>query len=100
MHRPLSSRDWFGKASAGLILGFILSLGLCGLFGTMGPGSVDYDSARGQLTMWLTAPLWAGILSGCFLFGSGRRAWAWLAIANVAVWGVLVVAGKVVGVSL
>lgn len=95
--RPLTSSDWFGKASAGLILGFLLSLGLCGVFGTMGPGSISFNDAQGQVTMWLMAPFWTGFLSFCFLFGSTLRAWVWLGAANVAVWGLLYFAGKIVG---
>lgn len=89
MNAKLTSRDWFGKATAGLILGFLLSLGLCGLFARFGPGAINFMSAQGQVTMWLMSPLWCGILSFCFLFGSGLRAWAWLGAANIAAWAPL-----------
>lgn len=89
----LTSKNWFGKASAGLILGFTLAIGLCGLFACFGPGSVSFDSGPGQFTMWLTAPLWSGILSFCFFFRDGWRAWGWLGLANVIVWGVLFAVG-------
>lgn len=85
----LSSRDWLGKASAGLVLGFLLSLGLTSIFGwTFQDAGNPYFSAQGQLAMWLTSPIWAAILSFCFLFRSGYRAWGWLGLANLATWAV------------
>lgn len=95
MNAELSSRNWFGKACAGTILGFTLSLGLCGVFACFGPGSVSFFSAQGQITMWLMAPLWAGVLSFCFLFRTGLRAWLWLGGANIIIWGALIAAGFV-----
>jgi hypothetical protein len=88
----LTSRDWLGKASAGTLLGFVLALGLCGWFARFGPGAISFMSAQGQVTMWLMAPLWVGILSFCFLFRSGPRAWGWLAVANLFVWSALLAA--------
>ena len=38
MKRALSSKDWLGKSSAGLILGFLLALGAGGLFKVRGSG--------------------------------------------------------------
>ncbi len=89
----LSSKNWFGKTSAGVILGFVLAIGLCGMFAAYGPGSVSFESAQGQVTMWLTAPLWAGILSFSFLFRDGWRAWGWLGLASLLVWGLLFATG-------
>ena len=85
----LSSRDWFGKASAGLLLGFFIAVGLSGIFARFGPGEVSSFSIQHQFTMWLIAPLLAGILSFCFLFRSGLRAWGWLGITNLVIWGLL-----------
>lgn len=95
MSGQLTSRGWAGKASAGLVLGFMLALGLCGLFATFGPGDLSYMSTQGQVTMWLMSPLWAGVLSLCFLFRTGLRAWVGLGLANLLVWAPLVVAGAV-----
>lgn len=44
-------------------------------------------SAHGQIAMWAMAPLWSGILSSCFLFRTGLRAWSWLLLANLVLWG-------------
>jgi hypothetical protein len=93
MKRELTSRDWFGKSSAGLILGFILALGVSGLLPRLGFGSVGYMAASGQVMMWIMSPVWAGVLSFCFLFGSSLRAWLWLGAANLAVWGALAAMG-------
>ena len=84
-----TSRDWFGKASAGLILGFGLAIALTGLFAWIGPGGLMHSSAKTQLNMWLISPIWALILSACFLFRSGWRAWGWLGLANTVAFGLL-----------
>lgn len=85
----LSSRNWFGKAGAGAVAGFFLALAICGMLVQFGPLEVGFFSARAQLTMWLMAPLWALILSFCFLFHNGARAWTWLGGANLLLWGLL-----------
>ncbi len=86
MSAPLSARHWFGKVSAALIMGFVVTLGLSGLLSqAIGVGET-YFSTRGQLTMWFMAPVWCGLLSFCFLFHSGRQAWAVLTIAAAAIW--------------
>ncbi|TIX51660.1 hypothetical protein [Alteraurantiacibacter aquimixticola] len=86
MSEPLTSKNWFGKASAGLILGFALALGISGiLYRSIDVGD-DIFSLPAQFTMWAMGPIWAGILSFCFLFRSGVRAWLWLGGATLAVW--------------
>lgn len=85
----LQSRHWFGKASAGLILGFGLALAGSGLFAWLGPEGIDAGGGKIQFNMWLIAPLWAGVLSFVFLFRDGVRAWAWLALANAIAFGLL-----------
>ena len=86
MKGELTSRDWFSKASAGLILGFLLALGLSGLLAAALGISDNFFSTKGQLTMWSMSLSWSLVLSFCFLFGSGLRAWIWLGLANVLVW--------------
>ena len=95
--QQLSSKNWLGKVSAGAIAGFLLSLGLCGIFAELGPGQVGNFSAQSQFTMWLMAPLWALILSFCFMFQNGLRAWLWLGGANVFLWGLLFTSALVSG---
>ncbi|MCJ2182069.1 hypothetical protein MTR62_05035 [Novosphingobium sp. 1949] len=92
--RPaLSSRNWLGKASAGLVLGFVLALGLAGLtYWAIGAGEGAL-STKAQFTMWLMAPVWALVLSFCFLFRSGPRAWAVLGLACALVWLALFATG-------
>jgi cytochrome bd-type quinol oxidase subunit 2 len=87
--QPLRSEDWLGKASAGLVCGYALAIGLTGLFAWLGPGGLMHSSAKTQLNMWLVAPIWVTVLSTCFLFRSGRRAWAWLLLANALCYLVL-----------
>lgn len=85
----LTSRNWFGKAAAGTVLGFMLALGLTGIFAWFGPGEVGFFSVEAQFTMWMMSPIWALILSFCFLFRTGLSAWIWLGAANLVVWGLL-----------
>ncbi|PNU02706.1 hypothetical protein A8V01_25895 [Novosphingobium guangzhouense] len=82
----LTSRDWLGKASAGLILGFVLALGLSGLLAWAIGVSDTFFSTKGQLAMWSMSPVWCLVLSLCFLFRSGLRAWTMLALASAVVW--------------
>lgn len=93
MKRELSSRDWFGKCSAGLVLGFLFALGCSGLFKLSAELGDTFFSTKGQFSMWMISPIWAAILSLCFLFGSTRRAWGWLALANSLLWAALWLAG-------
>lgn len=87
--RPIQ-RDWLSKTLAGTLLGFTLALGASGLFALATPGLAT--GIKAQLAMWLVPPVWLGVLSGCFLFGSGLRAWLWLGAANLLVFGALAAA--------
>lgn len=89
----VSSRDWLGKGSAGLLLGFVIALGASGLLKLATGVGDTFFSTKGQLSMWLMSPVWAIVLSLCFLFASTRRAWGWLALLAGAIWGLLFVAG-------
>lgn len=94
MNTSLSSRDWLGKVSAAVVLGFALSLGLSGLLSwAIGVGDT-YFSTKGQLTMWVMSPIWCAILSSCFLFRSGARAWGMLGAATLIVWIALFATGR------
>lgn len=79
--------DWLSKTLAGTLLGFTLAIGCAGLFNGLA-GAMPL-AVRGQLAMWLTAPVWLGVLSGVYFFRSGKRAWAWLGGANLLVFGCL-----------
>lgn len=87
-HR-FTSRSWFGKVSAAFLPGFALSIGLTVLFCHVAGVQDSFFDARGQMAMWAVAPLWTGLLSFCFFFRSGPRAWAWIGAANLIVWGAL-----------
>lgn len=81
------AHDWLSKTLAGTLLGFTLAIGCAGLFNGLAGGMPL--GVRGQLAMWLTAPVWLGVLSGVYFFPSGKRAWAWLGGANLLVFGLL-----------
>lgn len=85
----LSSRNWFSRAAAGLILGYTLAIGLSGLVAWFTPGGIAAGGGKLQFVMWITAPVWAAILSFCFLFRTGLRAWAWLGLANLIIFALL-----------
>lgn len=86
---PLTAKNWFGKTAAGVILGFTLALGLTGLFRMSGGVGEDFFSTRGQVAMWMMAPIWALILSFVFMFRTNARAWGWLFLANLVVWAMV-----------
>ncbi len=83
-------RDWLAKSLAGGLLGFSLAMGCSGLLlaacASLPPGT------RAQLAMWLVTPVWLGVLSSCYFFRSGLRAWLWLGGANLLVFGLLFLA--------
>jgi hypothetical protein len=93
----LTSQGWFGKASAAAILGFTLTLALTCTFALLFSQGDSYFTAQGQMAMWLVSPIWCLILSFCFLFRSGARAWGWLAAANAVAWAVYSCARIVMG---
>lgn len=75
-------RDWLSKSLAGLLLGFSLAIALAGLLALAGPGG-PLAFNKYQVVMWSVVPLWLTILSTCFLFRSGPRAWLWLGQGNL-----------------
>lgn len=85
----LQSRHWFGKGSAGLLLGFGLALALSGLFAWLGPGGIDAGTGKTQVDMWLMGLIWPSVLAFVFLFRDSLRAWLWLGLANALAFGLL-----------
>ena len=85
----LSSAHWFGKSSAGLVLGFLLAVAISGLCAWLTPDGVPGGNGKIQFVMWLIAPFWAGVLCFVFLFRDSRRAWLWLGGANLIAFGLL-----------
>ncbi|GAB2181922.1 hypothetical protein DLREEDagrD3_21450 [Denitratisoma sp. agr-D3] len=81
------ARDWWSKTLAGLLLGFLLAVGCAGIFNWLAADMAL--GVRGQLAMWLLAPVWLGVLAGVYFFRSGWRAWGWLGAANLLVFGFL-----------
>jgi hypothetical protein len=77
-------RHWLAKGLAGLIPGLAVAIGVSGLFVWAGPGAPE-ASGRYLVMMWAVVPVWMLILTFCFLFRSGWRAWAWLGGAAVLV---------------
>ena len=75
--------DWLSKTLAGLLLGLFLSLACSAVFMQL-PLNIAM-SVKVQLAMWSVAPIWLLVLSLCFLFPTGHRAWLWLGFANLLV---------------
>lgn len=82
-------RDWVSKTLAGALLGLALALGASGVFSQLNAGMPL--PVRGQLAMWMVAPVWLGTLGCVYFFQSGLRAWLWLAGANLLIHGALLV---------
>jgi hypothetical protein len=95
-----SSHGWFGKASAGLILGFAIALAVSGIFAVAGPGGLMHSSAKTQINMWMMGLIWPLVLSFCFLFRSGLRAWFWLGLTTAILFAGLFVLKSVFGGGL
>ena len=83
------TQHWLSKSSAGLLLGFTLSLGLSGLLLRYGFGDIAVFSVQGQLLMWSISPPWLLIFSLSFLFRSGLNAWLYLLLGNAVVWALV-----------
>lgn len=89
----LSSRNWLGRATAGLFGGFALALGVSGLFWHFGPEGISGGSGKLQICMWMMSPVWASVFSLCFLFRDGVRAWAWISGAALLSFVLLLLLG-------
>jgi hypothetical protein len=81
--------DWWGKASAGAILGLGLALSLVGIYAYLGPGGINAPVGRYALMRHLEALVWIMVFGFCFLFRSGRAAWAGLGAANLIAFAAL-----------
>lgn len=84
-------RDWVSKSLAGALLGFAIALGCSALLAAATSGVPL--ATRSQLAMWLIPPVWLGILSTVYFFGSGWRAWGCLGGVCLALYGGLYAAG-------
>lgn len=66
-----------------------LALALVGLYAYLGPGGIDAPGGRYSLMRHLEALVWIAVFGSCFLFRSGRAAWAWLVAANLVAFAAL-----------
>jgi hypothetical protein len=80
-----------GRCLAGVLLGLPLSMALVGLVVWCWPGS-----SQGVVIPALLAffPVYTAVMVAAYLFGSARRAWGWLAVANLAAFALLWVAQR------
>jgi hypothetical protein len=77
------------KTFAGILLGLPLSMAVVSLAIWLWPRSSE--SVVIPMLM-LFFPLWIGAMASTFLFRSGTRAWAWLAMANLGAFAALFLA--------
>ena len=90
LDRPrLDSRHWFGKTSAGIVLGYTLSVVLSGVIAALTPDGLEGGGGKIQFNMWMIAPIWASVLGFVYLFRDSVRAWLWLGLANAAAFSML-----------
>jgi hypothetical protein len=85
---PDLRRHWLAKGLAGLILGFVIALGLSGLLAQAGPGGIE-TAYKYMVAMWAVAPAWMLIFALSFLFRGGPRAWLWLGAVALLIHGAL-----------
>lgn len=78
-----------GKTFAGIVLGLPLSMALISFVIWVWPHSSESVFIPMMVAFF---PLWIGIMAATYLFRSGARAWAWLAVANVAAFAALFLA--------
>lgn len=74
------------KTFAGILLGLPLSIALIAVTIWAWPGSSEAVTLPVMMAFF---PLWIGIMAGTYMFRSGVRAWAWLAVANLGAFGAL-----------
>lgn len=74
------------RACAALVLGFLLSVAICGLVALLWPGALTQHTL---VILLLFFPLWMSMTSASFLFKSGRAAWLWLSLATCIGFGLL-----------
>lgn len=89
-----TAQNWLGKTISGVVLGFTLALGLSGIFRLSGGAGQDFFSTRGQVSMWMIAPIWTLIIACVFMFRTTARAWGWLLLINIILWGGIFLSGK------
>lgn len=77
------------KTFAGVLLGLPLSMALVATLIWVWPGGGEPVVIPLLVAFF---PLWIGIMAAAFLFRSGARAWAWLAVANLAAFAALFLA--------
>ncbi|GBR12083.1 hypothetical protein GLI01_11840 [Gluconacetobacter liquefaciens] len=82
----LDNRQWVAKLAAGIVPGCALALGVMAVVGGLCHTTGSPMTLSAQLLLWLAGLLWAVILSACFLFRSGSRAWGVLGGGAVAFW--------------
>lgn len=86
-----TSQNWLSKVTAAVVPGNLLTFGLVGVIGLLSHADSDPRKASAQFLTWLTVLLWCTILSTCFLFSNGKRAWNYLSAAALCVWGLFFV---------
>lgn len=86
-----TSQNWFAKVTAAVVPGNILTFGLVGVVGILSHADSDPRTASAQFLTWLTVLLWCIILPTCFLFSNGKRAWNYLSVSALCVWGLFFV---------
>ena len=77
------------KTFAGIVLGLPLSMALVAVAIWLWPHSSESVVIP---MMVIFFPLWIGIMAATFLFRTDVRAWAWLAVANLAAFATLFLA--------
>lgn len=84
---PLDNRQWIAKILAAILPGLGLVFAIMAILGQLAGTTGDPRTLSAQALMWLTAFLWVVVIGICFLFPTGRRAWAVFGSACAVLWG-------------
>lgn len=78
--------QWKGKLSAGVLAGGGLAIAGMAVVGQMCRTTGSPMTLSAQALLWGVVVAWIVPVCACFLFSSGRRAWAWLGGGCAVLW--------------
>jgi hypothetical protein len=76
----------WGRATAGVVPGFLVAAALVGWACWLWPGLWQHTLVPGLVAFF---PAWVGVICASFKFASGVRAWSWLGALAVFGLGLL-----------
>lgn len=96
MTAKLDNTAWKGKLSAGVLAGAGLAFGFMAVTGLLCHTTGSPMTLSAQFLLWVVAFVWVVVVSSCFLFSSGWKAWGWLGGACLLIWLVFLILKNVI----